>query len=381
MQKVVAERKTTKSSLAMSVKNFTCNDMKDSEKIESETEEERLSGSKDCDSALDSGIKINDTSNLGKQADQAQSGKMVLNNSEVKKSSDTKEKEFRILNIMNGEVSDITIGQVQEERMIAGIAQFTSMEVGKIPSSKWRRSFGTEQDEHHSSHRELNSVVNGVKAEVNLQKNTVERKPHFHIFSESAHHTGLKPLISDESVTPSQQTEETSGASNKSSGDVEKICDFLDLDEGVPGESKSRGISAEDSQWPTKRNCTNNGQETKRNSLKELSHCRNSKNAEKSTHTVKRSHTVSSKEVNSYSVKECIKSKYSSVLHGKFGHLKENMSVQKGTVGGSEIDNDKTRVTEVVETAAGQPLGESKPAENSQILGKLSWQLHAYSVQ
>jgi hypothetical protein len=298
------------------------------------------------------------------------------NDSKVEIDSDTKDKESRMLNIVNGKVSDTTSGQVQDEIVTAGIAQSTSVEGGKISSSK--RSFGTEQDEHHSSHRELNSVVNRVKAEVNPQKNTVQRKAHSHVFSEAVHHTDLKPLVSKESVPQAQETEETNGASNKSDGDVEKMCDFLDLDKAVLEEGKSQGSNVQASQGPKKRNCNGIGQETKGNSLKKLSHCISSKNTEKSTHTVKKSRTVSSKEVNNYSVRECEKAKYSSVLHQKFGHLKE-MSVQKDTDSGSETGNCKTKGTEVVETVAGQPLGESKPAENSQILGKLAG-AHTFST-
>lgn len=381
-QKVFEERKTIKSSVSTPISNFICENTKEREKVARETDEERLCGSEDYDSLSCLAIEINDTvvtsktSNLGKQAHKAPPEKVVPFGtgkiSKVETDSNTKNKESRILVIVNGKVSDNTSGRVQEEKVTASIAQSTSVEGRKLPSSK--RSFGTEQDEHHPSHKDLKSDV-----EVNPQKNTVEVKAHYHVFSEAALPTGLTPLVSEESVPLAGGAEETSDALNKSDGDVEKVHNSLNLDKAVP-EERFQGSNVRANQWSTKRNCADIGQETKAISLGKLSHCISSENTEQSTHTVKTLQTILSKEVDNYSFEKDEKAKHSSVLHWKSGCLKEDTSVQKDTDHGSEAGDGKAKVAEVVETVADRPLGEFKPTENSQIPGKFAGSHIQYST-
>jgi hypothetical protein len=351
----VDEKQTIKSSVSELVNNSISEDLKDSEKVGSEMEKERLRSSKVHDSVACLGIETNvtgivctsDTSDVGEQT----------HSSTVKGTDQTetvvpyesgedcsiKEKESRALIEESGKVSDSGSGEVLEEGVTAYKAQSISRGGGSVLISN--KSSRIEEDEHHSSQRELIAVVNRVTTEANSEQNALEKEEPHCVISEAEHHPDSKPsVVSNEEVSSVQQeTKETSDTSNESHSD------FL-------------GNSIQTSQ---DRNYTDIDEETKGSASRKLS-----KKAEKSEHEI-RTFQIVSTDFNDDGVNKCDKAKYLSVSCHNAGYHKENASVQNHTGSGGGVVDCKTKVIEVGKTV-GQSLGESKHADETQILGELA---------
>jgi hypothetical protein len=342
MQKVVDEKQNIKSSVFGPINNFISEDLKDSEKVGSEVEKERLSSSKVHDSVACLDIKTNvtgtvctsETSNVDEQT----------HGSTVKGTDQTETvlpyesgKDCNIKERESGTLIDVS-GKVLEKGVIAYKEQSVSREGGRVLISGKKSSI--EEDEHHSSERELMSVVNSVTTEVNPEESALEKEEPYCVISEAEHHSDSKSLVfSNEEVSSVQQeTKETSDALDESHGDF-------------------HGNSIQTCQ---DRNCTDNDEGTERGASRKLS-----KKAEKSEHEIRKSHKVAA-DFNNDDDNGCEKAKHSSVSCHK-----ENASVQNHAGSGSGVADCKTKVTEVGKTV-GQSLGESKPADETQILGELA---------
>ncbi|XP_023707236.1 uncharacterized protein LOC111864313 isoform X2 [Cryptotermes secundus] len=346
MQKV--EKQNIKSSVSEPINNIISEDSKDSEKVGSEVEKERLSSSKVHDSVACSGIKtdVTDVVRTSETSDvDEQTHSSTVNDQtetvvpyESGKDCDTKGKESRALIEENGKVCDNGNGEVLEEGVTAYKAQSISIEGGSVVIN--RNSSSTEEDEDHSSQREVIAVVNRVTTEVNSEQNTLEKEEPHCVTSEAEHHSNSTPSITNEEVSSVQQeTKETSDASNESHGDflgnsiqTSQDGNYTDIDEGTK-DSASRKLS---------------------------------KKAEKSEHEIRKSQTVST-DFNDDSVNACEKAKYPSVSCNNPHYHKETASVQNHTCRGSGVVDCKTKVTEVGKTP-GQSLGESEHTDETQIL-------------
>jgi hypothetical protein len=356
MRRVEDEKQNIKSVISRPVNNLI-SELKDNKKVESEVEKERLSSSKVNDSVACSGIKTNvtgmactsETSNLGEQthssAVKGTDRTETVVPYESVKDCNIKEKESEALIDVNGKVGDSGNERVQEEGVTAYKVQSFSTDGGKVLTS--RKRSGIEEDEHHSFQRELISVVNRVTAEVNPEKNALEKDKSYCVISEAEHHSDSKPkVVSNEEVSPvRQETKETSDASNESHGN------FL-------------GNHIQTRHCLTGRNCTDD-EGTKDSASRTLS-----KKAETSEHETRKSHTLST-DFNDNGVNVCEKAEYSSVSSHKCGIHEENASVQYHTGSGGGVAGSKTRMAEVGKTV-GESLGESKHADKSGILGELA---------
>lgn len=343
----VDEKQNIKSSVSEHINNFISEDVKESEKVGSEVEKERLSSSKVHDSVACLGIKTNvtgmvctsETSKLGEQTHSSTvkgtnwTERMVLN--ESGKDCDIKEKESRTLIEENGKVCDSGGGEVLEEGVTAYQAQSVSRGGGNVLIS--RKSCSIEEDEHHSSQREQ------ITTEVNPEQNALEKEEPHCVISEAEHHPDSKPsVVSNEEVSSVQQeTKETSEVSNESHGD------FL-------------GNSIQTSQ---DRNYTDINEGTKCSASRKLS-----KKAEKSEHEIRKAQTVST-DSNDDGVNGCEEAKYPSVSCHNPGYHMENASIQNHTGSGGGVVDCKPTVVEAGETV-GQSLGESEHADETQILGE-----------
>ncbi|PNF33983.1 hypothetical protein B7P43_G04665, partial [Cryptotermes secundus] len=256
MQKV--EKQNIKSSVSEPINNIISEDSKDSEKVGSEVEKERLSSSKVHDSVACSGIKtdVTDVVRTSETSDvDEQTHSSTVNDQtetvvpyESGKDCDTKGKESRALIEENGKVCDNGNGEVLEEGVTAYKAQSISIEGGSVVIN--RNSSSTEEDEDHSSQREVIAVVNRVTTEVNSEQNTLEKEEPHCVTSEAEHHSNSTPSITNEEVSSVQQeTKETSDASNESHGDflgnsiqTSQDGNYTDIDEGTK-DSASRKLS------------------------------------------------------------------------------------------------------------------------------------------
>jgi hypothetical protein len=338
MRKVVDEKQDIKSVVPVPVSNSVPEDLKGSEKVESEVEKERPSSSKVHDSVACSvtntivtGVgHTGGTSGLGEETRSSavkgtdQTETVVPHES----SKDCDIEESGALLEADGKVCGSGSREIFEKGMTAHKPQSVSREERRVLTSRKVSSL-EEDDEHHSSQR--------VTAEVNPEGKG----------KEAEHHSGSESCVRCDEVSPVQQETKETGDSA-----VESHGDFF-------------GSHIHTSQ---DRKCTGIDEETKGSASRKLS-----KEAEKSEHEIRKSHTLIT-DFKRDGVNGFEKAEHSSVsCHQSNNCHKENaaQNLQNRTDSGGGVADCKGKVTEVGKTLV-QSLGEPKQADETPILGELA---------
>jgi hypothetical protein len=343
MRKVADEKQDIKSVVSVPISKSVFEDLKGSEEVESEVEKERPCSSKVHDSVAYSVTKTvvtgeghtGGTSDLGEETlssavkgtDQTET--MVPHES----SKDCNIEESGVLLDVDGKVCGDGSREIFEKGVTAYKPQSVSSEERRVLTSKKIPSL--EDDEYHSSQRELKSVVIRVTAEANPEGKRREAEHHSHSESSCVRYDEVSPV--------QQETKETGDSPVESHGD------FLDS-------------SIQTSQ---DRKCTGTDEETKGSASRKLS-----KEAEKSEHEIRKSHTLLT-DFKDDGVNGCEKAEHSSVSYHKPNSYHKENALQNRTGSGVGVADCKGKVTEVGKTL-GQSLGESKLADETQTLGELA---------
>jgi hypothetical protein len=181
MRKVVDEKQDIKS-VSVPISNYISEDLKGSEKVGSEVEKERPCSSKVhdpfacsamktvvtgvCHPGGSSGLSEETHSSAVKGTDQMET--VVPHES----SKDCNIEESGTLLDVTGKVCGSGNGKIYEKGITAYKALSVSREGGRVLTS--RKISSLEDDEHHSSQRELMSAVNRVTTEVNPEEGALE---------------------------------------------------------------------------------------------------------------------------------------------------------------------------------------------------------------